>query len=131
MKRNSVFRRLLFDEEKEQKIAKMSQPGIQNFTRRVTRRQAQQKSTLLDNENSNLVTLGAKLAPASPLKNKKKPQIHESSPAKIQKPNKPAEKPTQVSFNLAKRNYKILKFFRNCFRRRFYEIRILAFYCFF
>ena len=84
-----VFRRLHFDDE-EIKRQKMSQPGIATFTRRVTRRQTRQKSTLLDTDNSNLVTLGGKNVPSSPLKSKR-PEIQESSPAKIKKPSKPVE----------------------------------------
>ena len=85
-----VFRRLHFDDE-EIKRQRMSQPGIANFTRRVTRRQTRQKTALLDADNSNLVTLGGKIAPASPLKKKLQPELLETSPAKIKKASKPLE----------------------------------------
>merc|ERR1711990_1400575 len=65
--------------------------GIANFTRRVTRRQTRQKTALLDADNSNLVTLGGKIAPASPLKKKLQPELLETSPAKIKKASKPLE----------------------------------------
>lgn len=76
----------------------MSQPGIAAFTQRVTRRTTRQKAALLDNDNSNIVTISAvkeslKIAPSSPRKTQKAPELHESSPAKIKKPNKDEDKP--------------------------------------
>lgn len=79
----------------DEKRSKMSQPGITQFTRRVTRRAAaaQQKQTLLDRDNSNIVSLNDKTTtpPVSPRKSESK-GVHESSPAKIRKTaNKPLE----------------------------------------
>jgi len=67
----------------------MSQPGISQFTRRVTRRQvaqAQQKQQLLDRDNSNIISLSDKttVTPLSPRKSDSKP-LHVTSPAKIRK----------------------------------------------
>lgn len=76
----------------------MSQPGIAAFTQRVTRRTTRQKAALLDNDNSNIVSISTKLekkalVPSSPRKTQKAPELHESSPAKIKKPNKDEDKP--------------------------------------
>merc|ERR1711971_1254757 len=75
--------------DENSKRTKMSQPGITQFTRRVTRRQtaAQQKQTLLDRDNSNIISLSdktTKLVPISPRKSESKP-LHITSPAKIRK----------------------------------------------
>ena len=88
----SAFRRLHFEAE-EVKKPRMSQPGIAAFTQRVTRRTTRQKAALLDNDNSNIVSISTKaekkaLVPSSPRKTQKAPELHESSPAKIKKPNK-------------------------------------------
>ena len=87
-----AFRRLHFEAE-EIKKPRMSQPGIAAFTTRVTRRTTRQKAALLDNDNSNIVSISTKaekkaLVPSSPRKTQKAPELHESSPAKIKKPNK-------------------------------------------
>ena len=88
-----AFRRLHFEAE-EIKKPRMSQPGIAAFTTRVTRRTTRQKAALLDNDNSNIVSISTKaekkaLLPSSPRKTvQKAPELHESSPAKIKKPNK-------------------------------------------
>ena len=87
MKRShSAFRRLRFDDALK-KRAKMSQPGIENFTRRVTRRggAARLKSSTLDTDNSNIVSLAPEKTLISSPRKTKKPEIHESSPAKISK----------------------------------------------
>merc|ERR1712242_207140 len=83
--------------DENSKRTKMSQPGITQFTRRVTRRQtaAQQKQTLLDRDNSNIISLSdktTKLVPISPRKSESKP-LHITSPAKIRKTSETKEKP--------------------------------------
>ena len=93
MSKRNAFRRLHFEAE-EIKKPRMSQPGIAAFTQRVTRRTTRQKAALLDNDNSNIITISTKtekkpqLVPSSPRKTQKAPELHESSPAKIKKPNK-------------------------------------------
>ena len=97
MKRSSSALRRLRQLDENSKRTKMSQPGITQFTRRVTRRQtaAQQKQTLLDRDNSNIISLSdktTKLVPISPRKSESKP-LHITSPAKIRKTSETKEKP--------------------------------------
>ena len=97
MKRSNSALRRLRQLDENSKRTKMSQPGITQFTRRVTRRQtaAQQKQTLLDRDNSNIISLSdktTKLVPISPRKSESKP-LHITSPAKIRKTSETKEKP--------------------------------------
>ena len=71
----------------------MSQPGIVEFTTRVSRRRTLPKAALLDTDNSNIVSIGTKdqkkalSSPSSPRKTLKAPP-QPNSPAKITNPIK-------------------------------------------
>ena len=98
----------------------MSQQRIDEFTRatrRTTRVATRQKESLLDNDDSYIVSISTKTAktpvPSSPRKAQNAPEMHKSSPAKFFKFKKPNNEVRNQFYKGSLSEILIIKIFYN------------------